>query len=51
MGLQNSDATEFFNEIGHSKEARLRMEQFEVGAVDTPLRYHASEYADRPGEV
>ncbi len=45
------DATEYFNEVGHSEYARNKMKQFCIGRVDTPPRYTGSEYFDRPGEV
>jgi cytochrome b involved in lipid metabolism len=45
------DATEYFTEVGHSDFARSKMNQFLVGRVDTPPRYNASEYRERPGET
>lgn len=46
-----SDATELFNEVGHSQEARERMEEFQLGVVATETRFTGSEYAERSGEV
>ena len=49
--VAGSDATETFNEIGHSEYARGKMSNFLLGRVAEDARYNPSEYEDRIGEV
>ena len=47
LEMAGADATEMFNEIGHSEFAREKMKRFCVGVVASQVRYNASEYKDR----
>ena len=51
ISVAGRDATEHFNEIGHSEYARDKMQQFLLGRVAEKARFNASEYEERPGEV
>jgi cytochrome b involved in lipid metabolism len=51
ISMAGKDATEHFNEIGHSEYARGKMSACLLGKVSDNVRYNASEYQERPGEV
>lgn len=51
LSVAGQDATEHFQEIGHSPFAKEKMTQFLVGVVVEPKRFSGSEYREREGEV